>query len=64
MGNPIPKELLSEFMGYCEHTFLDDSIPDGAWFQMLEDLSSEFMKLHSIQGDSNDAAHQLIREMN
>ena len=62
--NPIPKELLSEFMGYCESTFLDDSLSDGAWFQMLEDLSSEFMKLHGIKGDPNDAAHQLIREMN
>jgi hypothetical protein len=39
----------------------DDNMPTGAWFQMLEDAAHEFMRMHKLHGDANDAAHQYIR---
>lgn len=59
MAKPIPANLLDEFMGYMNAAD-DDDAPDGAWFQILEDAAGEFMRMHKIKGDANDATHQYI----
>ncbi len=60
MMNPIPAHLTDEFRGYMDAAD-DDDAPDGAWFQMLEDAALDFMRLHKLRGDANDAAHQYVR---
>jgi hypothetical protein len=38
----------------------NDDLPDGAWFQVLEDAAEQFMKDNKIRGDANDATHQYL----
>lgn len=58
--NPIPNKYKHEFIGYVT-AYDDSSLPDGAWFQIIEDQCSELMFIHKIKGNTNSAAHQLIR---
>lgn len=58
---PIPLSKLPEFVGYME-AFDNDDMPDGAWFQMLEDAATEFMKMNKIKGDSNSAVHLYLQQ--
>ena len=60
---PIPPRLHHEFLGYMSASE-DDDAPDGAWFQMIEDAAREFMRVHKLRGDANDAAHQYLRLCN
>lgn len=50
----IPAHLHDEFMAYMS-AHDDDSLPDGAWFQMLEDGAAEFLRSHKLPGHPNDA---------
>lgn len=59
-NKPIPDTLIDELDGYLVSTYDDDDLPDGAWFQMLVDKCDEFITLHKIKGDSNDAVHQYL----
>jgi hypothetical protein len=60
MPNPIPARLIDTFRGYMDAVD-DNDAPDGAWFQMLEDATCDFMRAHKLSGDANDAAHQYLR---
>lgn len=61
MSNPIPPRLHEEFKAFMQPTYDDDDLPDGAWFAMLEEEATSFMRHHRIKGDSNDAAHQALQ---
>lgn len=56
---PIPQKLRDEFIGYVS-AYDDDDLPDGAWFAIIEDQCREFMFIHKLRGDANDAAFQLL----
>lgn len=58
----IPQRLFSDFIA-CMEAADNDDLPDGAWFQVLEDCAESFMKTHHLRGDSNDAAHQYLRHI-
>lgn len=59
-AKPIPERLKDEFIGYMEAGYTDHDAPDGAWFARLENDARDFMKLHKLRGDENDAVHQLL----
>lgn len=60
MNKPIPEKLKDEFIGYMHLSYTDDDAPDGAWFASMENDALEFMRLHKLKGDENDAVHQLL----
>jgi hypothetical protein len=57
---PIPSHLIDELMKMLQSTYDDVNLPDGAWFQMLEDDCASFMKRYKLKGCSNDATHQML----
>ncbi|MDE2467782.1 MAG: hypothetical protein KGL35_03335 [Bradyrhizobium sp.] len=58
--HPIPDELYDEFDAYME-AHNNHDLPDGAWFQCLQDAAEKFIELHGIQGaDALDATHQYL----
>lgn len=59
----IPNGLRAEFIGYMESAS-DDDLPDGAWFQVLEDAAEYFAKLHGLKADANDLVHYYLAEAN
>lgn len=59
MSNPIPAHLLDEFKASMDAAD-DDDVPDGAWFQILEDTAQAFMDEYKLRGCSNSAVHQYI----
>ena len=61
MSKPIPTELYAEFEGYMDYAFNTD-LPDGGWFQMLQDDAQRFMEEHNLKGCPNDAVHQFLRQ--
>jgi hypothetical protein len=60
MNNPIPREKFEEFKAVMNAADYDN-LPDGAWFQVLEDTAKRFMKSNKLKGCANDATHQYIR---
>lgn len=60
---PIPAHLKDEFIGYMHHAYHDDSAPDGAWFAAMENDALDFMIDHKLDGEENDAVHQLLNWM-
>jgi hypothetical protein len=56
----IPKHLFDEFCAALDAAN-DDDAPDGAWWQMLEDASSAFMRKHRLRGSENSATHEYIQ---
>lgn len=60
MSGPIPADKVSEFVAFMECSDMDD-MPDGAWFQILEDAAAAFMKQQGIKGCSNSAVHQYLQ---
>ena len=62
--NPIPQWLRPQFFAHmAEHD--DDSLPDGAWFQRLEDAALDFMQKNRLMQPwrcTNNATHQYLRE--
>ena len=60
MPAPVPASLTDEFLGYMSASEQHD-VPDGAWFQILEDAARSFLRSHGLKVDANDAAHQYLR---
>lgn len=58
--HPIPKNLYIAFMAHCDGVYSDDSLPDGAWFAMLEEQAKAFMGEYKLTGCENSAVHQLL----
>ena len=63
MDKQIPYALRFEFDAFMDaHNFGD--LPDGAWFQCLEDAAQEFIDNHKLRGlDANDIAHEYVRSV-
>ena len=61
MSKPIPENLMDELNGYLSLVYEDSDLPDGAWFAMLEEDCREFMNIHGINGNENDAVHQFLQ---
>lgn len=59
IANMIPKELQDEFYGFMK-IYDNEELPDGAWWALLEEAASSFIKLHKLKVDSNDATHQYL----
>lgn len=49
----------SEFVAYMSAHDMDD-LPDGAWWQVLEDAATTFLEEHKIKYDSNSATHKFL----
>ena len=58
--NPIPERLHIEFAAYVEMAD-NESLPDGAWWAVLEDTCRMFMEQYGIKGDPFEATHQYLR---
>ena len=59
----LPEDLIDEFMGFMAAHDNDD-LPDGAWFQCLQDAAEFFIGLHHLKGfDENDLAHFYISKI-
>lgn len=56
---PIPKFMFAEFCAALDAAD-DDDLPDGAWWQMLEDTAAQFMKTHNLRGCPNSATHRWV----
>lgn len=56
---PIPARLFEDFCAALD-AVNDDDLPDGAWWQMLEDAADEFMRKHRIGGCRNAATHRWV----
>ncbi|MGL4641290.1 MAG: hypothetical protein ACRCVX_16385 [Shewanella sp.] len=59
----FPKKHADAFIAHMEAHNHED-LPDGAWFQCLEDAAEEFMKENKIKGCANSAAHEYLIESN
>ena len=55
----IPKRHLAEFMARMTANDFDD-LPDGAWWQVLEDTARGFMREKKLKGDENDATRMYL----
>lgn len=60
MRNPIPPRLINEFRGYMDAAEQPD-LPDGAWFQVMDDAARDFMRRYNLRGDPFDAREQYFR---
>lgn len=58
--NPIPEKHHIEFVAFVE-PMDDESLPDGAWWAVLEETCGMFMEEYSIEGDPFEAVHQYLR---
>lgn len=54
IANMIPKELQDEFYGFMK-VYDNEELSDGAWWALLEEAASSFIKLHKLKVDINDA---------
>ena len=59
LDRPIPDHLHHEFVGYMA-AMDNDELPDGAWWCVLEDTATSFMKEHNLKGCTNTATHQYL----
>lgn len=60
-NNPIPVRMRPDFLAHMDAHNMDD-LPDGAWFQVLEDAAAEFIKRNRLRFvDENTATHQYLR---
>lgn len=59
MGKKVTAAMLDEFVAFMG-AFDNEDMPDGAWWQMLEDGAEAFFKRHGIKGDPNSAVHQYL----
>jgi hypothetical protein len=60
-NNPIPIRLRVQFKSAMDSMNMDD-MPDGAWFQILEDTAESFIDKHKLKfADPIFAMHQYLR---
>lgn len=57
----LPDELLPDELFYFIEAHDDDSAPDGAWWQMLEDAVTYWNDEHGTHYDENETVHAYVR---
>lgn len=61
MPGKIPVRLRDEFVAAMDAAD-DDNLPDGAWFQKLEETAKRFIRRKKLQFiHANDAVHQWVK---
>lgn len=60
-NNPIPVRLRDKFVAHMDGAEIDD-LPDGAYWQVMEEAAQGFIDRHHLRfADANTAAHQWFR---
>lgn len=57
----IPDDMWADFCAVMA-TQVDNDLPDGAWWQVLENTAEFFIAKRGLKADANTATHQFLWE--